>query len=129
MPTQNDCKSPRGRPKKIKVFKGTSKTFDLSKSRFVKYDRSPKVQNVILNTIQTLNLNNIKPWSGTCPSTLKSLEKVKFEVNNDINSKVSLCHGYITKINVNAIVNAANKTLVSGVGIYRAIYEAARIVT
>ena len=31
-PTQNDCKSPRGRPKKIKVFKGTSTTFDLSKS-------------------------------------------------------------------------------------------------
>ena len=31
-PTQNDCKSPRGRPKKIKVFKGTPKKFDLSES-------------------------------------------------------------------------------------------------
>ena len=98
-PTQNGCKSPRGREiKKIKVFKGTPKTFDLSKSSNVNVARSPKVQNVFLNTIQPLSLNNIKPWSVTCPSTLESLQKVKFEVNNDMNSKVSLCHGGITEI-------------------------------
>ena len=56
---------------------------------------------------------------------MESLQKVKFEVNNDINSKVSLCHGDITKINVDAIVNAANETLISGGGIYEAIHEAA----
>ena len=74
--------------------------------------------------MQTLSLNNIEPWSAACPSTLESLQKVKFEVNNDINSKVSLCHGDITKINVDAIVNAAHETLISGGGIYGVIHEA-----
>ena len=31
-PTQNDCKSPVGRPDKIKVFKGTAKKCDLSEN-------------------------------------------------------------------------------------------------
>ena len=31
-PTQNDCKSPHGCPKKIRVFKGTTKKFDLSEN-------------------------------------------------------------------------------------------------
>ena len=124
-PTQNDCKSLHGRPEKIKVFKGTPKTFEFSKSSNVYVARSPKVQNVFLNTIQPLSLYNIKSWSVTCPSTLESLQKVKFEVNDDINSKVSLCHGDITKTNVDAIVNAANETLISGGGIYEAIHEAA----
>ena len=123
-PTQNDCKSPHGRPKKIKVFKGTPKTFDLSKSSNVNVARSPKIQNVFLNTIEPLSLNNIKSLSVTCKSTLESLQKVKFGVNDDINSKVSLCHGDISKINVDAIVNAANETLISGGGIYGAIREA-----
>ena len=37
---------------------------------------------------------------------------MKFELNNNINSKVSFCQGDFTKINVDAIVNAVNKTLV-----------------
>ena len=86
---------------------------------------SAKVQNVFGNTIQPLSLSNIKPWSVTCTSTLDSQEKVKFVVNNDITSKVSLCQGDITKINVDAIVNAANDTLISGGGIYGAIHVAA----
>ena len=31
-PTQNDCTSPSGRLKKIRVFKGTTKTFDFSEN-------------------------------------------------------------------------------------------------
>ena len=58
----------------------------------------------------------------TCPSTL---QKVKFEVNSDVNSEVSLCQGDITKVNVDAIVNAANETLISGGGTYEVIREAA----
>ena len=50
---------------------------------------------------------------------------MKFEVNNDIILKVSLCHGDVTKVNVDAIVNAPNETLISSVGIYGAIHEAA----
>ena len=38
---------------------------------------------------------------------------------------MSLCQGDITKTNVDAIVNAANETLLGGEGIDRAIHEAA----
>ena len=59
--------------------------------------------NFFFNTIQPLSLNNIKPWLVTCPRTVESLQKMKFEVNNDMNSKVSLCQGDFTKINADAI--------------------------
>ena len=42
-----------------------------------------------------------------------------------MNSKVSLCQGDITKINVDAIVNATSETLIHGGGIDGAIHEAA----
>ena len=71
----------------------------------------PKVQNCFFNTIQPVSLDIIKPWSVTCPSTLESLQKLEVEINNDINVKVSLCQGDITKLNVDFIVNSVNKTL------------------
>ena len=43
-PTQNDCKSPVGHPKRIKVFKGTAKNH-LSESN-VNVASDPKVQNI-----------------------------------------------------------------------------------
>ena len=46
-------------------------------------------------------------------------------VNNDINSKVSLCQGDITKLNVDATVNPVNKALIWGGDIGGAIHEAA----
>ena len=51
-------------------------------------------------------------------------KKLEFEVNNDINSKVSLCQGDITKLNVDAIVNSVNKTKIDGGGIDAGIPEA-----
>ena len=60
---------------------------------------------------------NIKTWSVTYRSTLESLQKVKFEVINDINSKVSLFQGDIMKINIDAIMNGAIETLISEGGI------------
>ena len=63
---------------------------------------------MFLNTIQPFSLYNIKPWSVTCPRTVESLQKMKFQVNNDLNCKVSLCQGDITKVNVDAIVNATS---------------------
>ena len=71
----------------------------------------PKVQNYFFNTIQPVSLDIFKPWSVTCPSTLESLQKLEVEINNDINVKVSLCQGDITKLNVDFIVNSVNKTL------------------
>ena len=80
---------------------------------------------MFFNTVQRISLDIIKPWSVTCPSTLESLQKLEFEVNNDINVKVSLWQGDITKLNVDVIVNSVNKTLTVGGGIDGAIHEAA----
>ena len=60
---------------------------------------------------------------------LESLYKMKFKVNNDINSKVSLCQGDITKINDDATVYATSETVISEFGINGAIHEATGIVT
>ena len=128
-PTQNNCKSPVRHPKKNKLFNGTAKKCDLSENN-VDVGSGPKVQICFFNTIQPVSLNIINPWSVTCPSTLESLQKLEFQVNNDINSKVSLCQGDITKLNVDVIVNSVNKTLIGRGGIGGAIHEAvlARIV-
>ena len=48
---------------------------------------------------------------------------MKFEINIDINSKISLCQGDITKINVDAIVKATSETLISEGSIDGAIHE------
>ena len=76
-------------------------------------------------TIQSVSLDIVKPWSVTCPSTRESLQKLEFKVNNDTDSKVSLCQGDITKLNVDAIVNSVNKTLSRRGGIGGATDEAA----
>ena len=81
--------------------------------------------NCFFNTIQPVSLDIVKSWSVTCLSTLESLQKLEFEVNNDVNSKVFLCQGDITKLNVDTIVNSVNKTLIGGGGIGGAIHESA----
>ena len=53
------------------------------------------------------------------------MQKLEFEVNNDVNVKVSLCQGDITKLNVDVIVNSVNKTLTVVGAIDGAIHEAA----
>ena len=55
---------------------------------------------------------------------MKSLQKVDYEVNNDINSKVSLCQGDIIKLNVDTVVNSANKTVIGRGGIDGSNHEA-----
>ena len=68
-PTLTDCKSPVGPPKKLKVFKGTAKKYDLSENN-VKVANDLKVQNYFFNTIQPVSQDIIKQRSVTCPSTL-----------------------------------------------------------
>ena len=98
----------------------------LSYENNVNVASGPKVQNYFWNKIQPVSLDIIKPWSVTCPSTAESLQKLEFEVNNDINSKVSLCQGDITKLNVDAIVNSVNKTLTGWGHVNGAIHETAQ---
>ena len=106
------------------MFKGTAKKCDLSENN-VNVASGSKLQSCFFNTIKPVSLDIIKPWSVTCPSTLESLRKLEFEVNNDINSEVSLCQGDITKLNVDVIVNSVNETLIGGGGIGVDIHDAA----
>ena len=100
------------------MFKGTVKKCQLNENN-VNVAIDPKVQNYFFNTVGPVSLDIIKSWSVTYPCTLESLQKLEFEVNNDINSKVSLCQGDITKLKVDAIANSVNKT---GGGIDGAIH-------
>ena len=106
--TSNVSNTPvKGRPKK-KGFKGTPKK--------LKLDLTVQLVN---------NLDSIKPWSATCPSTMSILSSNTFNVNRDINAKVSLYQGDIIQLYTDAIVNAAKETLLGGGGIDKAIHKAA----
>ena len=74
--TQNDRKSPREQPKKIKVFKGAPNKCDLSEKNTFNIVSNPNVQNVFFNVIQPVNLNIINPWSLTCPGTIELISKI-----------------------------------------------------
>ena len=106
------------------MFEGTAQKCDLTENK-VNVASDPKLQNCFFNNIQPVSLDIIKLWSVTYPSTLESLQKLEFEVNNDINVKVSLFQGGITQLNVDVIVNSVNKTLTVVGGIDGAIHEAA----
>ena len=60
---------------KKKVFKGTPKSLIVVRILMLMLLGYPKVQNVFFNTIQTLSLRNVKPWSVTCPRTVESFQK------------------------------------------------------
>ena len=92
----------KGRPKKT-GFRGTPKKLKFEK---------------------VVSLDNIAPWSVSCPST-NLFSNHAFEVNPEINAKVSLWKGDITKIDVNAIMNASKESLLGGRGIDKSIHDAA----
>ena len=113
-----------GAQRKLKCLKEQQKSVILLKTRLMLLVIQ-RYRIIFFNTIQPVSLDIIKPWSVTCPSTLEALQKLEFEVNIDVNVKVSLSQGDITKLNVDAIVNSVNKTLTVGGGIGGAIHEVA----
>ena len=57
------------------MFKGTAEKCDVTEYK-VNVASDPKVENCFFNTIQPVSLDIIKPWSVTCPSTLRVIAKI-----------------------------------------------------
>ena len=71
-------KYPNGCSKNVKVSIGTPKMCDFIENiNFIVASSDLKIQNSFWN--QPVNLNIIKPWSVTCPSTMESTQKMEFK--------------------------------------------------